>query len=359
LAGGAIIGFVAGVADPLNFGAAARAGSFVAAVDSHAFAEGGDFFWKFAARFDTEEISPLCEAGSNGFEKALDLWDGELLRERERREFGFPENFVGVGVANAAEEAGISEGALESVIGGEKRGGELFGSGAEDFEAAGVERPETVFAADNVKRGTLFGSGFGPEERAVGKIERGQTARRRNFDAAGLCSKGVPVKAACDHQVKHKPKVVFEADADTLSDAAKLEDFLAGSVGQGRSCGAQQKRADDSHGFECLAEYAGFESFDVDGDVGEFGHAVSTLVSQLGAGNILQRLKKAWMGVGGCKRRTVRSGCATSRTVPKGLMVRCEAYNRLWRSEKIGGDWPKGQRKFFVETRQEKLHIQK
>jgi hypothetical protein len=43
----------------------------------------------------------------------------------------------------------------------------------------------------------------------------------------------------------------------------------------------------------------------------------------------------------------------------KGLMVRFEAHNRLWKSEKIGGDWPKGQRKFFVETRQEKLHIQK
>jgi hypothetical protein len=40
-------------------------------------------------------------------------------------------------------------------------------------------------------------------------------------------------------------------------------------------------------------------------------------------------------------------------------MVRGEAHNGLWKSEEIGGDWPKGQRKFFVETRQEKLHIQK
>jgi hypothetical protein len=40
-------------------------------------------------------------------------------------------------------------------------------------------------------------------------------------------------------------------------------------------------------------------------------------------------------------------------------MVRSEAHNGLWKSEKIAGDWPKGQRKFFVEMRQEKLHIQK
>jgi hypothetical protein len=76
-------------------------------------------------------------------------------------------------ISDAAEEARIGEGTLESVIGGEKRGGELFGSGAEGFEAAGVERPEAVFVADNVERGALFGSGFGPEKSAVGEIEGG------------------------------------------------------------------------------------------------------------------------------------------------------------------------------------------
>ncbi len=55
-----------------------------------------------------------------------------------------------------------------------------------------------------------------------------------------------------------------------------MEDFFAGGVGERRSCGAQEKRADDAHGFEGLAEDAGFEGFDVDGDVWEFGHAVSS-----------------------------------------------------------------------------------
>ena len=99
---------------------------------------------------------------------------------------GLPENFVGIGVADAGEEAGVSEGAFESVIGSREAGGELFEVGFKDFEAAGVERVETGFAFDDVKRGTFFGAGFSPEDRAVGEVERGEAARRRDFDATGF-----------------------------------------------------------------------------------------------------------------------------------------------------------------------------
>src|SRR5208282_4585728 len=58
LAGGAVVGFVAGVADALDFGSAARARLFVAAMDGHAFAESGDFFWEFAGGFGAKMIGP-------------------------------------------------------------------------------------------------------------------------------------------------------------------------------------------------------------------------------------------------------------------------------------------------------------
>jgi len=97
------------------------------------------------------------------------------------------------------------------------------------------------------------------------------------------------VKATGDHEMKDKPKAVFEADADAFAQAAELEDFFAGDVAEGRVCSAKKKRADDPHGFECLAEDASFERFDVNGDVGELGHAVSLLMSQNVARTILQR----------------------------------------------------------------------
>ena len=164
LAGRAIVGFVAGVADALDFAAAARARLFIAAVDSHAFAEGGDIFRELAGGFGAETVGPVDEAGADGFVEALDFEDGEFLREGERRKLGFPENFVGVGVADAAEEARVGEGAFESVVGGEECGGELLWRGVEDFQAAWIERAETLFAGDDVERGALFGAGFGPEK---------------------------------------------------------------------------------------------------------------------------------------------------------------------------------------------------
>ena len=81
MAGGAVVGFVGSVADTLNFGAAARARKFVAAVDGHAFAEGGDVFRKVASGFGAEAIGPSRETVTDGFIEADDLGIRQLLGE--------------------------------------------------------------------------------------------------------------------------------------------------------------------------------------------------------------------------------------------------------------------------------------
>lgn len=117
--------------------------------------------------------------------------------------------------------------------------------------------------------------------------------------------------------MEDEPEVVFEADADALAKAAKLDDFSAVGVGGGRSCCPEEKRAHDADGFEGLAQDAGFKGFDIDGDVWEFGHAVSWLLSQIGAEDIVQRLKTVRRRGDGGKLRTVRSDCATRRAAQK------------------------------------------
>lgn len=282
LASRTVVGFVAGVTDALDFAAATRARFFITAVDGHVFTERGNFFGEFSSGFGAKVIGPVRERGTDGFVEALDFGNGELLGERERRELSFPEDFVGIGVADATEEARVGEGALESVVGGEKDGGELLEIGVEDFEAAGIERAEAVFAGDDVKRGALLGASFGPEKRAVGKIEGGEAARRRYLDATKLRTQRAPVKAARDHQMEDEPEAVFEADTDAFAEAADLEDFLAGGGAEGRSCSAQEERADDADRFEGLAEDAGFEGFDVNSDVGKFGHGLLRKCPKLG-----------------------------------------------------------------------------
>src|SRR6266849_1286524 len=120
LARGAIVGFVGGVTDALDFCVAARAGLFVAAVHGHAFAKGGDVLGEFAGGFGTQALGPAGERSASGGEEALDFRRGELLRERERGKFRFEQNLVGIGIADAAEEARIGKSTLESVVRGEK-----------------------------------------------------------------------------------------------------------------------------------------------------------------------------------------------------------------------------------------------
>src|SRR5712692_5247871 len=100
LAGGAIVGFIGGVTNALDFGVATRTRLLVAAVNGHAFAKGGHVFGEFTACFRAEALGPVSERGTGGFEEALDLRHGELLGQREGRKTGFEQNFVGIGIAD-------------------------------------------------------------------------------------------------------------------------------------------------------------------------------------------------------------------------------------------------------------------
>ena len=281
LASRAVIRFVVGVADALDGMAAARAGLLVTAVDGHAFAEGGDVFREVAGGFGAEAIGPSSETVTDGFIEANDFGVGEFLGKSEWAKLSLPEDLVGIGVADAGEEARVGESAFEGVIVGRKAGGKLLEAGFEDFEASRIEGAEAGFAFDNVEGSAFFRAGFGPENGTVGEVEGGEAAWGRNLDAAGFRRDELPVEAAGDHEVKDEPQVVFEADADALAEAAELENLLAKCAGKRRSGGAQKKGTGDANGLESLAEDAGLEGFDINGDVGEFGHGVDESETQL------------------------------------------------------------------------------
>lgn len=118
MAAGAVVAFVGGVADALDGGCADGAGFAEAAVDGHVVAKRRDAFGETVGSFGTKTEDPIVEDGEYGRVEAIDFGVGELLCEVEGREAGVVEDFVGVGVADAAEELGIGEGALEGVVGG-------------------------------------------------------------------------------------------------------------------------------------------------------------------------------------------------------------------------------------------------
>ena len=174
LALGAVIGFIVGVADALDGLAAGWAGFSEAAVDGHVVAEGGDFLGEVAGGFGVEAVNPELKSVAGDSVEALPLLGGEFVGELDGREMGGVKDLVGVGVADAGQDARVGEGSLEgAVFGGEGRA-EFFGSGGEDVDAAGIDGLHFFFVAKEVEGGAAFGAGFSEDERAVGEVERGE-----------------------------------------------------------------------------------------------------------------------------------------------------------------------------------------
>ena len=132
------------------------------------------------------------------------------------------EDLVGVGVADAGEDARVGEGSLEGAVFGGQCGAEFFEIGGEDVDAAGIDGLHVFFVAEEVEGGAAFGAGFGEDERAIGEVEGGEIVAAAEFG-----SEGAPVEAAGDHEVKDEPEAVVEFDGDAFADAAEGADGVA------------------------------------------------------------------------------------------------------------------------------------
>ena len=182
------------------------------------------------------------------------------------------EDLVGVGVADAGEDARIGEGALEGAVLRDECVGELFGSEGEDVEAAGVECGERFFALHEMQGGAAFGSGFGESEGAVGEVEGGEVVAAAEGGAALFCVELTPVETAGDHQVQDEEEVVIKGKHDALAEAAKFADGLAFDGVDARDGGAEEEWGGDAQVFERLTDYARGERGEVGRDVRELGH---------------------------------------------------------------------------------------
>jgi hypothetical protein len=182
------------------------------------------------------------------------------------------EDLVRVGVADAAEGVRIGERAFERVAFARECGGEGFERDLERFETAAVVLAQSVFAAHDVNRCSSLRAGFGQNKRAVVEVEGGEAELSRNLRAFRQ-----PFEATGNHQMDDEEEVVLEAEDDALAEAAQCDDGFSGEL-----CGTGLDRAKDEWVgepdlFERMAEHAGFQRFEVDRDVGKFGHDSSII----------------------------------------------------------------------------------
>src|SRR5262249_35751599 len=139
--------------------------------------------------------------------------------------------------------------------------------GAEDVDAARVQRLEPRASAEDVELRALLRARLGEYERALRKIERREADLLRNGRAALL-----PAEPARDHEVDREEEIALERQDDALPEALDPEDALPLGLGELRLERAEEERAHQAHALERLAGDARRQRLHVDGDVGELRH---------------------------------------------------------------------------------------
>jgi hypothetical protein len=203
-------------------------------------------------------------------EKGLHLLGREAAGEAERRDPGTVQDLVRVGVADAAQDVRIGQGALQRVALRRERSLERSEVRLQHLQAAGIEGRQRRFSRDEVERGPLLAAGFGEQQRAGWEIEGGQADLPGHLGATRL-----PLKTARDHQVQHCEPFPLEADHDALAQPSKPLDTPPQETLQRRLDRPQQERAAHPRPLQRLAADPRPQRLKVDFDVGKLGHAGS------------------------------------------------------------------------------------
>ena len=135
-------------------------------MDSHLGPKCRDLFWKARGAVDAQTFDPLRENRARRHVQPRYLVVGKLARKGKRRQPGAVEYFVGVGVADAAQETRVGQRAFERVIFAGQALRECRAIGVLYVQSAHVELRERRFAADYVQRRAALRARLGERETA-------------------------------------------------------------------------------------------------------------------------------------------------------------------------------------------------
>src|SRR5438309_1984534 len=113
----------------------------------------------------------------------------------------------------------------------------------------------------------MLRAGFGQNQRTVLEVERCQV-----LTSPELCSFRAPMQTPGDHEVQHEPKIAFDSNRNSFPDPPNFADRPPFYICQRWLRCTEQERARQAYVLNRLAQYAGFESIDVSGDIWQFRH---------------------------------------------------------------------------------------
>ena len=239
----------------------------------HVLAERGDFLGEAAVRPRARRRSiHSCRTSLRRRVQALDLVLEHRPRQLDRRQLRAVQDLVAVGVADAREQVGIGQRALDGVVADEQPRAELVEVGVERLEAAAIEFGQRGRAAQQVHRGPLLRRRLGQQQRAVREVER------RQADLAGD-------RRALFFQRK-RPAIIRWIVRNRSSSSSKMrrlpsrrkpEHALALGGFQRRIGGAQHERARQPDVLQRLAHDVALQEVEIDREVRNLRHAAAMI----------------------------------------------------------------------------------
>src|SRR5258708_10803398 len=113
---------------------------------SHLRTKGSDIFRKILSRLLSQKENPTSERFLHGAMQALDFQGRKFLGERNRREPRGVKNLIRIRVADATEQARISQRSFESVVAPRQRPGEVIERRTKNLQSAWIERAQGLLS---------------------------------------------------------------------------------------------------------------------------------------------------------------------------------------------------------------------
>src|SRR5262245_56237965 len=121
------------------------------------------------------------------------------------------QNFVRIGIPDAAEQTRIGERTLHGMVLPRESFREGLKGRIQNLESSAVKESQCTFALSHVKRCALVRSGFGEKQSSRRKIECGKAETRRDGGAMLF-----PLESPGDHQVDDEEQVTFKYEDNLL-----------------------------------------------------------------------------------------------------------------------------------------------
>jgi hypothetical protein len=173
------------------------------------------------------------------------------------------QDFVGVRVADSAEQVRIGERAFQRVVVLAQRPLERRKVRIENFDPARIVIRERGPSLHDEQRRLSFGAGLGEQQRAVLEVEREQANLSRNLRTARL-----PAESTRNHQMEDEKQLALGLHHHTLAEAVKVHDRASLNGRERRIDGSQQERRRQPHMPRRGADHTRTAAREIEQDVG-------------------------------------------------------------------------------------------